>query len=651
MGKEKGRSIKVRISGYAGNILHVDLSHQKIMKEALNPGWVTNFIGGYGVNVKLAYDLIPPDIDPLSPRNLIILGAGPFCGTLVPGAAKLVVTTKFPLNGAIGTASAGGRFSFMLKSAGFDHVVISGKANRPIYLKIADSGAELCDATYLWGKDSFETIDELRGEYEPCSVIPIGQAGENLVKISITSVDKAGTLGSGGLPAVMASKNLKAIVVELGEHPVKVAHPVRFMKIIDALRDRFMQWPGRKAMLDYGMMPGPGDPMPGLIRDSGTRFVLSDRSDEETKALMELHKETRHTLACPGCLIGEKEVIKLKEGKYAGMVTYRSAVPALTFGPKNIKAQYEQRIKYGDMSGRYGVCENCFDLVFFLLIYLYKNGIISKEDTGGIELRDDLDTYLKLMEMTAFRKDIGNLLADGALQVALKIGRGAEHWIGHSKGRAVHMDARIFGLGTLQFEPCTHHRGAHYQASGSASYVPGSPPEKFATHLDRMGVPHEAIHRIVGEKSVNMGRHSRYSEDWFAFFSCLGLCNRAWINRFYSAKSLTEIYSALTGHKITQAELLKASERVWNMEKMLNAKAGFSRKDDQFPEIWFTPLKDDKGNEWILTDYFKTKKLTREDLEAYLDDYYDERGWDKRMGIPTPRKLEELGIECKETYV
>ena len=224
--------------GFAGKILYVDLTSGKTRTEPLDKDLIKKYIGGRGINHKLAHDLIPADTDPLSPENLIILGAGPFSGTVLPGCTELVATTKFPLNNAFATASGAGRFSLMLKTAGYDHVVISGKAKKPVYLKICDNDVELCDASDLWGKDSCDTTDELRKRHEPCSIIPIGQAGENLVKASVTMIDKVGTLGSGGFPAVMGSKNLKAMVAVEGSHGIKIMDRKRFMKIVEGLLER-----------------------------------------------------------------------------------------------------------------------------------------------------------------------------------------------------------------------------------------------------------------------------------------------------------------------------------------------------------------------------------------------------------------------------
>ena len=607
------------IPGYAGRILYVDLTTGKTRKEPLDPELAKSLIGGFGINNQLAYDLIPRGVDPLSPENLIIIGAGPFAGTMVPGAAKVVVTTKFPINGALATAAAGGSFALMLKTAGYDHVVISGRAQRPVYLKIAEEDAELCEANDLWGWDNFNTIDELRRRYEPCSVIPIGQAGENLVKISITSVDKAGTLGRGGLPAVMGSKNLKAIVVQLGTVATHVAHPLTLQKLVNNLHERAMKWPGRQFILANGLVAPPPD-------------------------ITELHQKTRKALACPSCPLADKEVVTLCEGPYAGLQTYGPHVTISRFDTKSNTEAYEQSIKYMDTLNRYGLCRMNFTSLLSTMVYLYREGVITKEDTGGIEIKDNLETALHLAKMTACREGFGAILAEGLVGAARIIGRGADKHIEHIKNNAIVYDPRPRSLGTMEFEEITTPRGAHVAAAGSPSYEPGRPPADFARHGERMGIPEEAIKRAVGPTSFNPGRYSRYSEDWYSLFNSLSLCNRAQVNRFYHVKTIAELYAAVTGIELTPAQLMKISERAWTIGKMLDVREGFHRKDDKAPEAWFQPLTQE-GKEYHITDYHEGTTLTREGVERFLDDYYDERGYDKQTGLPTPEKLKELRLE------
>ena len=450
---------------------------------------------------------------------------------------------------------------------------------------------------------------------------PIGQAGENLVKISIASVDKAGTLGRGGLPAVMGSKNLKAIVVQQGSREINIAHRLALQKLVNNLHERMLNWPGRSFIVDNGLIPAPPD-------------------------MTELYHRTRKPLACPSCPLADKQVVMLSEGPYAGLQTYMTHLIVFRFDAKSSAEAYEQSIKYSDTLNRYGVGLLNFTHLLSAMVELYQKGVLNKEDTGGLELKNDLETALRLAQMTVHREGLGEVMAEGLAVAAQRLGAAAEEHIVHIKGQSIVLDAdpRLNGLGTMEFAQITSPRGAHIAAGGSPSSQPGRPLSDFVRHGERMGIPEEALTRVVGTNSFNPGRYCRYSEDWYSLFNCLSLCNRAQVNRFYHVKTIAELYSAVTGINMTPVQLMKASERAWTIGKLLNVREGFDRKEDKAPEAWFKTLVQE-GKEYRCTDYFGTSILTREDVEGFLDDYYDERGYDKESSLPTRQKLKELGLE------
>lgn len=613
--------------GYAGSMLYIDLTRRTVRQEPLPARLIETFIGGYGINNKLAYDLIPPNIDPLAPENCIILGTGPFSGTLIPGSAKVLATTKFPLNNAFATAAGGESFALRLKSTGYDHVVISGRALEPVFLIIAGDSVELKEAGHLWGKDSSQTTDELRTHFEPCSIISIGPAGEKLVKCSVALVDKAATLGRGGLPAIMGAKNLKAIIAVQGSHPVRVADPTRFMALINELHERIMRWQGRQPLLEAGLA-----------------FTTDCSLQSPSPQIMAVHQALRNTLACPSCPLGEKSRVKLSRGKYSGLLTYMTHFWMEEFGGGNPAEAYEQAVKYNDTLDRYGLCNMTFTYLFFLFCQLYQEGIVTREDSGGLELKPSLDTALTLAKMTAYREGLGNALAEGPVGAIHCIGKGAEKYLEHIKGQAIVIDPRLTTLGTMEFDQIVNPRGAHVASGGSPSYDPGRPPGDFSRHAERMGASPEAIKRAVSSTAFNPGRFVKFSEDWNALFNSLGLCGRAFVNRFYHINTITELYSALSGREVSPASMMKAAERAWNLGKLLNVRAGFTRKDDQPPPTWTRPL-DRAGKKYQLSDYYRAAPLTEEDLQKFLDDYYAERGYDMHTGIPLPEVLADLGLE------
>ncbi|MDY6964506.1 MAG: aldehyde ferredoxin oxidoreductase N-terminal domain-containing protein [Halobacteriota archaeon] len=604
--------------GYAGNILHVDLTTGKIGKEPLDEDLIKDFIGGLGINLKLAYDLIEPGIDPLSPDNPIIIGAGPLVGTVVPATSRIYITSKMPINGSIGWAGGSMSFGCMLKNAGYDHVIVTGRAESPVYLSISDDDVHLNDASHLWGKDTNETADELWKMYDNCGVISIGQAGENMVKISMALVDRISTLGRGGFGAVMGSKNLKAIITR-GTKGVEVSDRNRLMKSYKKLYDRILKYPLREEWMKYG-----------LIRS--IPIVPKDQYIEKLK---------KARIACPSCPIGDKDLIEIKEGEFAGMVSYQaSIVNAYQLGVIGA-GSYDRTIKCFDMINRYGLDSVAITNLFLFVFDLYKRGVITDQDTDGLALKKNFDTILKLLEMTSYRQGFGDILAEGLCGIVKRFGDELEEYTSIIKGMSFVVDPKMMRLGTIEFEQIVNPRGPQVASGGSPTYfAPGRPLDSFRTHFDRTGIPEDAIDRIFippeEKMGFSVGRLTRYSEDWFTVLGSLGVCARAQINRFYSAKLCAELYSAVTGRQTRREDHMKAAERAWNLYKVLNVREGFNRKDDLFPEHLIKSR---------LTYFYGGVRVTEELAEKLLDDYYDERGWDVQTGIPTTEKLVELGLD------
>ncbi len=602
----------------AARVLYVDLSAGTSRPARLDPALSESLIGGFGINNRLVFDLVPPGTPPLSPQNPVILGAGLFAGTIIPGSAKLLVTTRFPINGAFATASGGGAFPLYLKSAGYDHVVIAGRVPRPSVLLISEGGATCEAANDLWGQDTYTTDEALRAKYGECSVVAIGPAGENLVASSIAFVDRAGTVGRGGLAAVLASKNLKAIVVVRGGVPTGVADHVALQRIVNRLHQRMMDWPGRLPVVEQGLFPAPPE-------------------------MSEVHRRTRRPLACPTCPLADKLMVRLDEGPYAGLRTYMPHLSIYPFTASDPRQQYEHSIRFIDALNRHGIGGTNFTGLFFTLVELFQRGIIGPRDTGGITLKPDIETALELVRLTSCRQGFGELLARGPAAVAGALGERGRA-IAHIKGNGIVQDPRLGGLGTMEFEQLTMPRGAHVAAAGSPSYEPGRPFADFLRHGERMGAPPGSLARLESEGRFNPGLYSRFSEDWYALFNCLGLCNRAQVNRFYHVDTIAELYTAVTGVEAGARDLMAAAERAWTLGKLLNVREGFDRRHDSVPDAWFEPLA--RGGETLrIHDYAGTTELTPADLQRYLDDYYRERGYDLTTGLPTRRLLRRLGLE------
>jgi len=634
----------MELGGYAGNILYINLTDGSVRRQPLDADLVKKYIGGAGINNKLAYDLIPPDTDPLSPQNTIILGTGPFNGTFIPGASQTMSVYKSPLNNSFPHSNGGGIFSHYLKSSGYDHLAIMGKSGKPVYLVIEDDNISLRDASDLWGMDGYDVTDELRRRHSPCSIIPIGPAGERQVAISVTHIDKVGTIGSGGLAAVMGSKNLKAIVACMGSKTIEVADPKRLQKLVDEILEKINSYHLRAEMLQGGAMTMTKDWIPpGMVARNSSELIPYPTEAGDIKAqIYEFHKQNRKKIACATCPMSDKDRIDFPDRGlkfYDTAVFAEMAIMTVSKGLGYVREgspadRYALALQYYDDTNRYGIDRvYSFHGLADFVITLYEQGIINKSDTGGLELDRNYETLSKLLRMTAMREGFGDILADGVVHAAKRIGKGAEEHVQNViKGQFVAFDPRMTGflpmhLGMMVQPGRTLGVGA---AMGAPSYSPGWPIKQLKKQAERCGVPPGDIDRLFTEDSFNLGRLAKHAEDFFGLFNMLGQCHRLYISRFYSLQTLAELYSAVTGINATAADLKQASSSMWNMWRLLNARASFTSKDDEPPEIWFKPLKS-PDREYSLYDYFLKRELTRKDVDGYLDEYYDERGWEKEF--------------------
>lgn len=626
-------------NGYTGNILNIDLTNDKVSITKQNIDDINQFIGGLGINTKLIADLIKPKIDPFSSRNVIIIGVGPLVGTITPGASRTIASTKFPATGAVAYSCGSMSFGFNLKHSGFDHIIISGKAEDPVYLLILNDHIELVDASPIWGKDIVESTNFLQKKYSESGVIMIGQAGENLVYGSLTLIDKTSTFGRGGLGAVMGSKNLKAIVTK-GTRGISIANPKEFNQLYRKLFERIRNYPHRESWHELGMLRSL--PVGMMLRASGQHKKARQCSER-----VYLKKLKKRRIACPSCPMGDKDILQLQEGNFKGLINYTSSVinPFLMFTLDDLNT-YDQAIKLFDIVSRYGLDSLTITSLLKFCTHLYEDGILTKENTG-IKWKNDYQTAIKLIEMIVHREGFGNILADGWKKLAEKY-KPVEHEMLTVKGLDIIFEPRFLRLGTMEFEQIVNPKGAHVASGGSPTYLgAGSSINKFKMHFNRMGIPNSAIGRLFSPPSkemvINVGRLTRYSEDWYTILTSLGICARAQMNRFYGLELVTDFYNAVTGLNMQSDELRSAAERTWNLLKILNMKEGFSRKHDKFPKEWFKPL---KFGDKILNfqDFFGETKIVPEVANNLLDDYYEERGWDKVNGIPTIDKIKELGL-------
>jgi len=642
----------MKVGGYAGQVLYVDLTKEEIKKEPLDMEMARKFLGGFGLTCKFAWDLLDPEVDPYSPDNIIFMGMGPMLGTVAPTSNKHSVMSKWPSTGTISTGTAGGDFGINVKLSGYDEVIISGKARRPVYLKINGDDVEICDAGDLWGKDTYETTDMLWEKHgRNYAVGAMGTAGEHLVNNSICLVDKVTSWGKGGLPAIMGSKNLKAFISACGNKGIRVLDPERLIKRTRIIQERFKGYPDQQKLVDLGTMDGFAGwaDVHGMSMNNWTgRFPTAEAYRlYSPEYYLENIKAGR--ISDPTCPMGCKDHVKVKKGEYAGLEAWVSSFygRVVQMAARCQVGSYEKSVKAQEFFQRSGLCIHSYTALIDWAVELYERGILRKEDTGGVALKHDFETTMFLAEQASRHEGLGGILSQGFKKAMEDIGRGCEKYAVQVKGMEPLYDPRINQISGPEFNQVVNPRGAHAPQGAITLYMSkDEPPEKFKAWLEDRGVSKEAVERIFPKPDYfNIARMTPYGEDWVGLMNSVGMgCLRGRVDSFFMGEDWPDAYSAVTGFETSLRELREAARRIYTLYKALNVRAGFSRKDDVFPDRWFEPLETTDRGTLMLCDYFGTP-LTKEDCEKMLDDYYDERGWEIETGIPSEKTLMEMGLD------
>ena len=640
------------VYGFAGKVLRVDLTEEHIWEEQLDMEMARSYLGGPGLNTRLAYPLLKPSADPLSPENVIVLGTGLLAGTIVPGASRFYATTKQPMTNSIGTAVGSGRMGHMLKLAGYDNVIITGKAAKPVYLLLADEPM-ICNAEWLWGKDLVETTLALWEKHDFCGILATGTAAEKLVRMAFAFTDLVGTCGRGGLGAVMGSKNLKAVVARPGSRGIQVADPEKLMSIVEPIyRAMVEEDPLRPLWREHGVLIG----WPTWAKSGWPANNFSTMPSEE--ALRDLYLPEKFyasiektLLTCASCPVGDKGYWEITNGQFKGLGHFGSELlqEILPCGLEmRMGSDHNKRLKALDTANRYG-----FDIVSVIhliswCVELQERGILSKEDADGVQLKRDYDTLMLMMDKINKREGFGDVLADGWTGAIHRIGKGCEKYAVTIKGlEAFYGDPRLsFDPGA--FEQVINTRGACAVAAESPLVLHLRTSDKIWRHCERMGLSDDIRDDILDSPlEFDLAKLTRHVEEFYQFYSSVGFCARQQVQQQYRFDIMYELINAVTGMEISWEEAHRIGERTMNILKAINVREGFSRKDDKFPDKWYEPLKseEDPEQQRPLMDYYRTKELDQSDIEQLLDDYYTARGWDVKRGVPTKDKLTELGLD------
>jgi len=623
--------VPFKYSGYTGKYLRVDLTRGKIWEVPLEEWRAELYLGGNGFGARILWDEVPAGTDPLSPENRIIFATGPLTGTIWPMGGRLEVIGKSPLTGIYGDANSGGHFSPEMKYAGYDMIVIQGKSEKPVYLWVEDGKAELRDASHLWGKTTWETETTIHKDHgdDKIKVASIGPAGENMVQFAcvITGGRAAARTGQG---AIMGSKKLKCIAIR-GTKDVRVAsdefYDYAYKIHLQILRNEYTPGEAR-----YGT-PGLVTLMSEIGRFPTKNFQRGDfeYANEISAEVIEKDFLVRRT-GCFACTIGCGRIVEVREGPYKGTLTEAIEYETINaLGARVLNRDMASILKGDFLCDSYGLDTISTGGVIAFAIECFENGIITRGDTGGLELKwGDPEVVLQLIEKITRREGIGDVLAEGVRRAAQKFGKGADYYAIHVKGMETSaQDPRAQQSYIL----------AHITSTRGADHLKGFPC------IDESGYVDAAVDRYGKQylPEIVDGVSTKYKPMVVKDGEELGAtADSAIVCKFgtqfppcYYWPELAKGIGLATGMKLNVDELKKIGERIYNLQRCFNVREGISRKDDTQPKRIL-----------VESGSGRAKGYSAGPLQdPMLDEYYELRGWDRETGWPTREKLWELDLK------
>jgi aldehyde:ferredoxin oxidoreductase len=612
--------------GYMGKILNVDLSSGRMHDEETPESACRNFLGGYGLGARILYDRMPAGVDPLGPENILGFFTGPLTGTPAIEGNRFVVVCKSPLTGTWGDANCGGDFGPHLKFAGYDAIVFTGVSEKPVYLVIDNGVATLRDAASLWGKDTNETEDQIKDLLERAggqkySVASIGQAGEKLSLIAAIMNDKGRAAGRSGVGAVMGSKKLKAIAVRGSQEvPLFDAPRTRELRGMYAKRSEgFYDF-----LKTYGTIGGTADS--ALSGDSpvknwgGVGMVDFPSAAEKFEAdTLMAYRDRKY--GCWHCTMACGGYMSVKGGRYKGLSHHKVEYEtASAFGSMTLVDDFPVIMKLNEMCNRYGFDSISAGATTAFAVECFEEGILTTEDTGGLELRwGSGEALIALLEKMALREGIGDVLADGVRKAAERIGKGSAAYAIHVGGQEIPMhDPKLQpGLATAYVMDATP--GRHTQGQEQLLPVLASLTQE-AEGLDKYvytgkGELHRKVAALVHVEQAS------------------GLCMLAPL--CYDFSYIPDFLTAVTGWDIDLAECYQIGERIADIRHAFNIREGVN------------PLQFGIPGRLIGSPPQTTGPLrgVTVDVDTMVREYCQAMDWDPETAVPSRERLVSLGLD------
>jgi len=599
--------------GWTGNVLRVNLKSGTIKREALDEQAAKDYLGCRGLGTYYFIKETPPDVDPFSAENKLIFLTGPLTGTMGTSTGRFQVVTRSPLTGTIGAANSGGYWGPELKYAGYDMIIFEDISPKPVYLYINNGDVELRDASELWGKIVPEATDAMLAATDPdAKVACIGPAGERLALLGNIMNDKHRAPGRGGLGAVMGSKKLKGVVVR-GTRGVKIADKDAFIAAVKRSRELL----SANGVTSGGLPTYGTNVLINILNQTGALptenfrrgfFPTADKVGGETLAAERMYRNK----GCASCVIGCGRV-SFSRGKFSGAGEGPEYESAWAFGPDCCVDDLDAVNKANFICNDYGIDTIGTGATVAAAMDLFKMGVITTEDTGGIELNfGDADAMVAAVEAACKGEGFGKALQDGSYRLGEKYGHTEVSMTSKKQEMPAYDPRGIQGIG-LNY--ATSNRGA--------CHVRG-----YTISPEVLGIPE----KLDPESTVEKPAWVKGFQDLTAAVDSCGMC--LFTTFALGAAEIAAQVAAATGVPYTGEEFTKIGERIWNMEKLYNLRVGFTKKDDALPAR-MTGLPIPEGP--------LAGRLSH--VPEMLDVYYEARGWDSD-GVPSAEKLEELGLRA-----
>jgi len=605
---------------YAKQILHVDLSTGKTEIKPLKEDVAKKYIGGIGLGMHLFLDNSKAGVDPFSPENPIIFATGPLSGTMAPSAGNsYAVVSKSPATEGIAEGKAHGFFGAELKRAGYDAVVFKGKAEKLVYVWIDDNSVQLINAEHLKGKSPYETDVAIREELGDhyIRVSAIGEAGEKLVRVASIINDEFRAIGRTGLGAVMGAKNLKAVAVR-GTNDVNVANLEEFTEFIKRIHER-MKGPATRK---YRTLGTPENVLVlNAIAALATRNFTQATFEGAEKVSGEYLNERyiKKIVGCATCGMRCDHIGVVPEGPYKGSTARVEFECLWALGPNTGVDRLDAIIEAIYQCDYYGMDGISTGGIVGFAMDCYENGVLTKKDTDGLDLRfGNAEALVEMVKRIGSRKgQLADVLAEGTMRAAEKIGKGAVKYANHIKGLELPgYELRTLKTAALGF--AVSFRGACHLRSGAYSPDVKGKVDRFKIEKGR-------------------GKIVMDGEDLYNVVDSLILCKFSRGVFYEGLDEMAKYYTLATGIKMTAEELRQAGERINNLARLINIREGKGTReyDTLPPKIMSVPVPDE--------GVAKGAYVNQKEFDIGLDDYYEIRGWTKE-GIPTVEKLKELGL-------